>query len=291
MFYNFFIYSTLALLMLLFSSTQTRVAFSMKKLYKNKLKDNSTKACYILGNCLALNDALNDFTDRKDVSLYVFNFFANQDVYFDIKPENYIFIDPCIWINTHPTLRDENALKQFFQAREKLINNLKKTDWEMNLFVSASCPKHFFDDFPANIHVIRLNIVPVQGWRFVRHFLYRAGLGLPNPINVSIAAIYSAINLGYKNIYLYGLNHSWMLDFRVDEQNRLYTEDSHFYKNKIKRYYLPKGALEKSLRCMADAFSGHQMLEEYSQSRDCKIYNRTKGSFVDAYEFDNAAGK
>ncbi|MBR2425724.1 MAG: hypothetical protein IKB16_03185 [Lentisphaeria bacterium] len=33
-------------------------------------------------------------------------------------------------------------------------------------------------------------------------------------------------------------------------------------------------------------YATRQHLEEYSQSRGCKIYNCTKGSFIDAYEFD-----
>ena len=249
-------------------------------------KRNHKEKCYILGNGPALNDALNDIKSSHDISLFAVNMMINTDAFFNLKPNNYIIADSGMW-------REENVLRSkgtklyenLENAKRSFMNNLKKVDWDMNFFVPNDCPSKKFADTSPNVHIIRYNRTPVDGWRWLRHCLYSAGLGMPKPVNVVNAAIYCAILSGYKEIDLFGVNHSWMLDFRVDDQNRIYTKDTHFYKGEEERIFYKKGQLETSLRSMADAFKSHTMLNEFAQSKGIHIYNCTIHSFIDAYDF------
>ena len=51
---------------------------------------------------------------------------------------------------------------------------------------------------------------------------------MPFSQNVLVAAIYISLNLGYKNIYLLGADHSWAHDVSVNDDNQLCLNDRHF---------------------------------------------------------------
>ena len=257
----------------------------LKRIRKDIVKQG--KECYILGNGPALQEALSYMRNKKGTDFFVVNMFANQPVFFDLKPNNYIIIDSAIWNKIdHPAFSTQKDVDNLAVAIKNLCENLRKVDWPMNLFVPAHCPTSFTKKLSPLVKVVRINTVPVKGFLGTSHFLYRTGLGMPQPMNVTNAAVYVAIMLKYSKTYLYGVNHSWLCDYRVDEENRIYTEDSHFYKNANDRYYIKKGALAKSLQSMAVAFNSHTALEEFSRTMGVRVYNRTKGSFIDAYEFD-----
>ena len=249
-------------------------------------RDNHAQKCFIMGNGPALNDVLNRIETSDNASAFAVNFMINTEHFFVVKPNNYIIADSVFW-KEEDSLRAKGTKLHENMAKAKLsfLDNLKKIDWDMNLFIPNDCPTGLFADVPQKIHVIRYNRTPVDGWKWLRHLLYSLGLGMPKPVNVVNAAIFCAIMSGYKEIDLFGVNHSWMIDFRVDEQNRIYTKDSHFYKGESERIFYKKGQLEISLRSMADAFKSHAMLNDFAKSRGVKIYNCTRHSFIDAYEF------
>ena len=110
---------------------------------------------------------------------------------------------------------------------------------------------------------------------------------MPRPQNISNAAIFCAINSGYKKIYLYGVEHSWLKSFDVDPVNhKIYANDSHYYKNEYIRYY-KRGEYCRVLRNQYLTFKSHFMLRDYADSENIKIVNKTKNSFIEAYEFDD----
>lgn len=268
---------------LLFSSFSA--AGKIKKLRK-KL-NGKFKECYIMGNGPALNDILQSpMANREEVALFAVNFFALNEKFLQVKPDCYMMIDPVLWRNENNNTSNEKKKQEVRSNVKRLLEQLEKVDWDMYFFISNRCPLSLFKNVSPHVHVVQINTTPVSGWKWASHLLYNLGLGMPLPQNVTNAAIFAAIFLRFEKIYLYGANHSWMLDLRVDEQNRIYTEDSHFYKASENRYYFQKGILEKHLRCYANAFASHTALDEYSRTVGVRVYNRTRGSFIDAYEFD-----
>ena len=266
---------------ILFSSFKS--AKKLKNL--NKKIGSYCRDCYILGNGPALKEALKNLPDQSKTDFFVVNMFANQDIFFDLKPKNYIIIDPYTWdYETHPFLDSSADLKVFQQNAVNLQKALARVDWNMNLFVPNGCPKRFTDKLSPSINVIHINTTPVDGSVRLSHFLYKHGLGMPFPMNVTNAAVYVAIMLRYPRTYLYGANHSWLKDYDVDENNRIFLNDNHFYDKS--RKYIKKGCLQTSLKCMSIAFFSHDKLDNFSREMGVRVYNRTKGSFIDAYEFD-----
>ena len=268
---------------LLFSSPGA--ALSLMRCRKNRQWQK--EECFILGNGPALNDALKNLKDKGKTDFFAVNFFALQDVFFELKPDNYMIMDPVFWQSGGSvTCDNEKRNEALMEDVVKFWNITKKVDWHMNLFIPERCPKYVLENISSSVNVVRINTTPIAGWNFFRFGLFNAALGMPLPQNVTNAAIYCAIFLRYKRIYLYGVNHSWMVDLRVDEKNRIYTDYKHFHADCPEKYFLKKGVLELHLRAYANTFASHTVLDEYSRACGVRVYNRTRGSFIDAYESD-----
>lgn len=268
---------------LLFSSPLAAIA--LMRCRKNRLLQK--EECFILGNGPALNDALKNLEDKGKTDFFAVNFFALQDVFFELQPNNYMIMDPVFWQSGGAVACDnEKRNEALVGDLVKFWNIMKKVDWQMNLFIPERCPKYVFENISSSVNVVRVNTTPIEGWNFLRFGLFNTALGMPLPQNVTIGAIYCAIFMRYKRIYLYGANHSWMVDLRVDEKNRIYTAYKHFYADCPEKYFFKKGVLELHLRAYADIFASHTALDEYSRTVGVRVYNRTRGSFIDAYEFD-----
>jgi hypothetical protein len=99
-----------------------------------------------------------------------------------------------------------------------------------------------------------------------------------------------SINLGYKNIYLFGADHSWLKDIHVDENNLVLLTQKHFYNEKSARpkpmTNTGKGVrkLHEVLKKFQITFKNYFLIEEYSRKKNSLIFNSTKNSYIDAFE-------
>ena len=95
------------------------------------------------------------------------------------------------------------------------------------------------------------------------------------------------INMGYKQIYLYGAEFSWTKNIDVDpENNKVFLNDSHFY-NKTDIVYYNNGWYKWYLEAVVEMLDGTERIASYADEMKVKIFNRTKGSFIDAFEYEN----
>lgn len=259
-----------------FSSFKTNKYFKSEK---KRRKDGDV--CYILCNGPSLQSLL-ESENVPNNNMFVVNFFANTDVFFKIKPDNYFVLDNIL-VGRAPKERMERAQT----VVDQLYENFAKVTWPMNLYYPSDGSKKVLSKILENKNITAriYNKTPVSGLKCLSHFLYRKNLGMPRPQNISNAAIFCAINSGYKKIYLYGVEHSWQKSFDVDPENhKIYANDGHFYKKDNIRYY-KRGDYCKLLLLHHLAFKSHFMLREYSDSVGTKIVNKTANSFIEAYEF------
>jgi len=112
---------------------------------------------------------------------------------------------------------------------------------------------------------------------------------MPRPHNVMIPSIFIALSLNVKEIALIGIDHSWLKEIYVDEQNNALFFNQHFYDKEISAKKFDKYGktylkLHEILMTLSKAFESYHILEEYSKTKNIKIYNCTKGSYIDAFE-------
>ena len=156
----------------------------------------------VLGNGPSLNDTIAHHADflacRRKIAV---NFAANTPVFRELRPDYYVLADPHFFSASDPNV-------------DKLWNAFNAIDWPMTLFVPATTRTNsrIRNIKAANsmVAVAYYNMTPIEGFKWFRHAVYRAGLGMPRPRNVLNPSLMLAIASGFKSIYVAGADHSWM---------------------------------------------------------------------------------
>ncbi|MEG1692352.1 MAG: hypothetical protein RR312_03060 [Bacteroidales bacterium] len=253
-----------------------------KNLYKNDRK------IYVLGNGPSIHhDILTQYDYLKNKDVCVVNEFGLTEYYVKIEPSMYVFADPA-YFRGRDLLREDIAKK-----REQLFQTItKKTTWKLQILIpyfpqqDKSCLEILAKN--QNIQILRYSILPIFGDERMLNLFYKKNWGMPLAQNVLISALYLCIGAGYKEINIFGADHTWTEDIFVDEKNQLCFKDKHFYNLDVK--------MEPLLDTYGNVYRIHQFLEDislmfrsyveverFAQYMDCDIYNCSSISFIDSF--------
>jgi hypothetical protein len=255
------------------------------KAYCNPIKKVYSGRAVILANGPSLKEVIPRLTIDdifKNVDFVVMNFFAFDDVFFIIKPKHYCFID-LIFIQD--SYKKDEVYKLFTVLQERV-------DWDLNIYVVGHWYYEkfikFFEFTNGFLKIIPINYFLYKGYKNLRNFFYKKSLAIPELNNVALLAIYVSINLGYSEIDLYGVDHSFFNSLCVNENNQLCDMYAHFYDiSEIKPVRYANGSIPKvasHIKNMLIVFEGHDFLADYAKYANVKIINCTKNSMIDSYE-------
>ena len=265
---------TLSSLMRMCLLSSIPVAIKSKKYCNLK----GTENCCVLGNGPSLKDDLDNRIVRYEGNdVFCVNMFCSSEFFRIIKPRFYFLIDGSYF---SPTTERNKAL-----VRE-LIKAFQEVDWEMFLMISTlsvSGGELLNSLNNDNIKLIKLNSTEVNGFKGFRRFFYRKRMGMPRCQTVVNFALCAAVNMDYKNIYLYGADHTWTRDLFVDKDNVVCYGDRHVY-NKNLAIVKKNNNFAYLLGQFAKMFQAHYLIEDYSKSQGVKIWNCSSDTFLDAYE-------
>lgn len=232
----------------------------------------------ILGNGPSLNDTIANYGEVLKASpAMAVNFFANTPVFRELKPRYYILVDPLFFGGEGDNFR-------------RLNENLAAVDWDMTLIVPVKFRSRVAPAVASNSHidVLTVNAIAIEGWRWLTDMAYTTGMGMPRPRNVLIPAIMAAVQMGYRQIFVVGADHSWMSSISVNENNEVVSVQPHFYKEdekevkRIRTDYL-RYPLHEIVHSFYVAFKSYHDIRRYADRHGIEIYNSTPGSFIDAF--------
>lgn len=235
----------------------------------------------ILGNGPSLRKTIDeDFDWLISHDLMAVNFAALSPDFFRLRPRFYILADGHFFNSLHS---DGNV--------RKLWENFGSISWEMTLLVPSRF-KHLVKPlmmYTQDINLRFFNLTPVEGFKWLSHILFSAGLGMPRPRNVLIPAIMEGIRLGYSKIYLCGADHSWTKTLDVDEENFVVSIQPHFYEDNEEEYKRVRETykglrLHDVLGSMTVAFRSYWEIALYAKKRKVEILNASPGSMIDAFK-------
>ena len=147
--------------------------------------------------------------------------------------------------------------------------------------------------FKSNIHVVFYNSNTVDKSSYFSSFAYKHQLGMPKMQNVMVASIMLGLLMKYSVIELYGVEHNWLPNLYVGEDNLVYLKNEHFYdKDNVKPkpqkdiQHLDEYPLYLNIQHYARMFQSYWEIKKYVESNNIKteIINMTKGSFIDAFK-------
>lgn len=262
------------------------VLFFSKRLFsdygkKNLIEQTVSKKCIILGNGPSLNKVLSNSFDALsnfDADIYVVNLFSSSKYYRLLKPKFHVLTDPGFFSDTSD--------RRLCNVQSKFLEGLACVNWDLTLLVpfGARGSKLLNNIIESKkVKVSFYNYTPVSGFKTIEYFIFDRMWGMPVAMNVLCASLMLSIGFGYKECYLLGADHNWLKDFRVDDNNNLILGDKHFYGEEDVKLgkALP---LDQWIYNQYVGFNTHRRISEYAKYKGVKIYNATRGSYIDSYE-------
>lgn len=249
--------------------------------YKNELLKNRDykdlykgKRCFILGNGPSLSKHKNLGMLANEVVFSV-NQFYRSDLFDVVKPNFHVMVDPLFF-----SLDANNPVENDTLVRMQELKYKKDTrcifPYTSKSFIEKS---KISNDQTIYIHS-----------RYRMHNGYdrdiRMDKNLPLVQNVIHAAIYCAIYMGFKEIYLLGCDMTGILTSYIKEQTELNIEDEHVYEytNEEKMRMLKvrnDNNNEIMLKSYGVTFGVFRNIYNYCKNRGINIYNATIGGALD----------
>ncbi|MCX7862503.1 MAG: hypothetical protein N2449_05865 [Bacteroidales bacterium] len=250
-------------------------------------KENNHSECLILTNGPSLNTSIeNNLQFTTDKILFCVNFFPNTPYYEQLKPRYHVISAPELWL--------PQAKHPYPKLSEELFNNIaQKTTWKLTILIPFAAKKYtqWREKLVqnSNVEIEYYNPTPIEGFRWFCHAMYHMQWGMPRPHNVLIPSLMLAMKKGFKSIYIWGADHSWLKEISVDEQNQVLVNQKHFYdENTAKPQPMNKlkgtRKLHEVLIKFVHAFKGYWEIEEYAKQKNITIWNATPHSFIDAFK-------
>lgn len=217
-------------------------------------------------------------------SILCVNMFAGSQLYKTVKPNLYVIVDPGFFSTT----LSKELQKKVDGAIEALIN---ETEWELTLFIpffqrNKECVKRI----KANKHIricFLKNVPTIGGFSFINAVLYKLNLSNPLFQNVTGASLYVAIKAKFEQVFLWGVDHSWLEYETVQSDNKVYIKSRHYYDDgKDVQYMLHNTEiyLHEHLLQYVRCFQCYHNLKKYALLNKTKVFNCASISWIDAFE-------
>jgi hypothetical protein len=264
--------------------------------YKNYVRSHGpndicvSKKLIILGNGPSLKNVLLNWKDEikiENFDILAVNFFCHDDIFNVIMPKYYVLCDNTFF-------DEDNLLRDKVNKMYDTLNS--KVTWKMFLYIQYRPWKMMNWEkiiTNKNITVIPFHYSIYKGYPSLRNWFIKKGLAVTSQGTVIQIGEIMGINIGYKEMYLYGVDHNFFDNLCVDENNQLCNVESHFYETNrelqpLYHYYIPgkktKFTVASYLEEKMLLFYGHEYLRKYADYCSVKIINCTKNSLIDAYE-------
>lgn len=256
--------------------------------YRVKIKTEvQKKDNLILANGPSLNSLIEKYHDfMTDKDLFCVNFFPKTEYYLKYKPSYYVISAPELWRS--------DAMPSYIEMSNELFTEIaKRTTWHLTLFIPFEARKYKNWQKPlqknTNIHISYYNPTPIEGYFWFSKLMFNWQWGMPRPHNVLIPSLMLSIKKGYKNIYIWGADHSWLKEITVNDENQVLVNQKHFYDINTSKP-LPmnkfKGTrkLYEVLTKFVHAFKAYFDIDHYAKTKGVNIYNATPNSYIDAFK-------
>lgn len=241
----------------------------------------TTRNAFVIGNgpsFVSFYDNHKNSEKFLESEKFVCNGFVNTEFYGILKPENYVLSDPLFF---------DLAQEWHLNVWKKIFEN---TDWELTIWTSEYNEgkiKKIINLLPPNTKISVRNLFPI---RFHGKYMYRffgQNLGKISGVTVSHFMLQIAILKLSKNIFLIGIDHDDLANYKYDfELNKVYLQSSHIYGSQ--RRYFGYGDKELNLidelYAYSELFRGYYFLLQLSKIKNLNVF-RVGKSFVHIIEY------
>jgi hypothetical protein len=252
-----------------------RYSFFENKSLDNLLSKNSEfkdvhkgQRGFVLGTGKSIRNQ--DLSFLKNETCLSLNLFYLHKLYSAIKPKYHIYSGHI----NHPSLSKELCLG-FYKEIENNIGH--------SYFFTHRADFNFI-----NTHgLFRKHKVIYVDYSKKLDLIFVDGVDLSVPTfyvaNVAIQALLIAIYMGFKEIYLLGLDHDWIMEYIENESHYFYgVAEGVFNKRGTNKMYQIRD-FEWILQMSAQIWNQYKKIKRFCDSKGIKIYNATAGGLLDVF--------
>ena len=233
------------------------------------------RVVHLIGNGPSASESL-PFKGKNQHRFCTVNWMVETDLFARIKPEYHVVIDPAFFNDTK-----KQRVSNFY----KLLNLV---EWKLTVIVQTE-HKSLVRNLVGNKNIsfigVAINYLPAKG-RFT-YLLYKKNFATPKFQNVIASGIYAFIQLGFKEINLYGVEHDEMSRFTITSKNEVLLRTSHFYgeatSNLTKSGKVHPGEFWRFISNYSSMLKGYAELSGYAKHVGVNIVNCTEGSYIDSF--------
>ena len=209
--------------------------------------------------------------------------------------------ETCFIIGNGPSLRVEDLdklKKSFCFASNKIFNLFNETSWRPTYYCISDINvmydilnKFNIDKISNNVFLgihYRYKYPVVNGANYVRliyedfypgfpNFSDDATIGIYEGFTVTYMALQLAIYMGFKTIYLLGIDHNYSFSLNPD--------GTVIQNSNIKDHFSGENELtSKNAPALYKTTIAYQAAKKYADKHDIKIYNATRGGKLEVFE-------
>ncbi|MFC0179615.1 hypothetical protein [Thorsellia kenyensis] len=255
------------------------------KLYKTK------KNIIVIGNGPSLtNDVDFIYSNIGSADFISVNHFAENEIFFKIKPQKYILLDNYFW--------NEKADRKLVERREYLFEILNRITWEMQLLLPINSNVKYIEKkiSNSNVKILPFKLIDISAIGLYLNIqiaakLYSNKIITPPSCNVLIYAVYFSVLAKYEKIYIVGADLSFHNDVSVNQiTNDVEITYRHFYGNSEKVILFKNPEREKKMTMLELmdttylTYYGHYSLAIFALNNGCEIINKSSFSMIDSYK-------
>ena len=230
----------------------------VKSIYSEKIAELKNKylneECYIVGNGPSL--AISDLELLQDKYCFAANFIYSLFDRTTWRPEFYVSIDKETYKLIGDGLQDIEAKKLFYDISAKKYIKKHKNE---------------------NIYYMYLNtnFVDIPGENLHPYISEDIAQGISDGKTVTFIAIQLAIYMGFKKIYLLGVDHNYAK--KIDRNGKItFDPNQKNYAEGIKDSGL-------GIQYIDATTEAYRQAQKYCETHDVKIYNATRGGCLEVF--------
>lgn len=253
-----------------------------------KLPQSSGRPCAVLGNGPSLKQSFSESMDfLKTADVFCVNNFIQAGEFNELRPQFYVLLD------TYYSFFD--GVEHNREDIHKTYNKFLEVSWPLAVYVPYTWSDSFWVKTLSaknpNIKFYYFNYVICKGFPWFRHWVFKNNLGMMQCENVLGSCIYIAINSGYKDIYLFGADHSWHEQYTIQD-NRVLLTDRHFYdQGEVEARAVrdptnlsKKVTIADLFLSLHKAFRSYHVIADYAATKGARILNASAKSYIDTFD-------
>ncbi|WP_179021402.1 6-hydroxymethylpterin diphosphokinase MptE-like protein [Winogradskyella forsetii] len=249
-----------------------------KEMAKNKALKNKHQGerCFIIGNGPSLKHY--DLSKLTDDYVFTVNYMMKSESFKTLNPNCHLFFDPVVF-GLDPEKQDD-------YEKIKLIEKTQHTHPDMNYVIPYRRRANFLKLFPNHKFIYVYNNKTFTSRQKNVSHLHR---NIPGFQNVILYGINMAIYMGFKEIYLLGVDMTGFMEHF--EYNKINDQFGHAYnETKEEREKISKILIENKLdnefylKAMGKTFEHFRLMKKNASDHNVKLLNASSYGGLDVLE-------